>query len=270
MADEADDALDTDLEIPEIEEEQDGEAEVTLEGEEPAEQGDDPNESAVIRDFRKRERDKDRELRELRARVEQAAPADLPSDPGQRPQLAEFDYDDEKHAAALDAWVEKKIAFDQGQREVTQRSAEIEQRRRDGYQAAKVAQPIAGIDAAEERVFAQVDDMTRNALLHAKSPAVIAALDKYPDRLAAITAAVASGDAVEALMMIGELRGKAKIVTKTRKPPNPEEIASGTGRISHAGPDKREEQLEKAARKSGDMTELFKYRRDKRAAAQAN
>ncbi len=222
MATQPEDTLETNL--PDIDEEQEGEAEVLLDGEEAPLEGE--GESSVIRDFRAREREKDKELRELRATVAAGSRPNAPAAPGERPTLEAFGFDEDKHGEALDKWYTDKHAFEEAQRTTTQQAEQVERARVEGYQTAKSATPIAGIDDAEKRVFAQVDDMTRNAILHAKSPALVSVLDRYPDRLAAISAAMAGGDVAEALMMMGELRGKAKIMPKTRSAPAPNRSAT--------------------------------------------
>lgn len=260
-----DDELDTEI-TPDIDEDQDGEAEVLLdgEGEAPADEGE--GESAVIRDFRKRDREQQRELRELRQRV-QVQPS-LPDDPGPKPTLEQCEWLDEKYEAALDEWHAKKAAHEQAARQASEQVQQIETNRRQAYQAAKAAQPIAGIEEAEKRVFDQVPEMMRNALLHAKSPALVAVLDKYPDRMNAIAEKMTT-DPAEALMMIGELRGKAKIVPKTRSAPNPERIVTGTASMASGG-DKREEALAKGAQKDpSKVNEYLAYMRAKRRAAKA-
>lgn len=250
---------------PDIDEDQ--EAEVSLEGEAeaPAEEGE--GESAVIRDFRKREREKDRELRELRAKVS-TPPVQLPGDPGPEPTEEDFNYDVDRWKEALRKWHEDKHTFEGAQNAVKQHAEQIETNRRQAYQAAKTAQPIAGIEEAEKRVFDQVPEMMKNALLHAKSPALVAVLDKYPDRMNAIAEKMTT-DPAEALMMIGELRGKAKIVPKTRTAPNPERIVTGTASMASGG-DKREEALAKGAQKDpSKVNEYLAYMRAKRRAAKA-
>lgn len=263
----ADDALEIEQdETHEIDDEQeDGPAEVVLDGEEEAQPGaDDSNESAVIRDFRKREREKDKRIRDLEQAQGQQQTV-LPADPGPRPTLEAFEWDEEKHGAALDKWIDDKAAHDSAIRAQQEQAQELEQSRRQAYQAAKTAQPIAGIDEAEKRVFDQVPEMMRNALLHAKSPALVAALDRYPDRLTAI-ADTMQRDPAEALMMIGELRGKAKIVPKTRRAPDPEVIATGTASIRST--DKRLEQLEREAARTNDRTAVQAYKRSLRQKAE--
>lgn len=271
MATKPDADLDEEIETPETEEEQqapgeDDESEVTLEGEEPAQSGGE-GESSVIRDMRASLREKDRLIREQAAKLEASSRPNAPADPGPKPTLADHDFLDEKYEEALDDWYAKKAAFDQANRQATEQAQQIERARLDGYTAAKSAVKIAGIDDAEQRVFAQVDDMTRNALLHAKSPAVIAALDRYPDKLAALSD-LAKSDPAGMLIMLGELKAKAQIMPR-RKTAEPEQVLNGSASIASASSDKQLEKLEKEAERTRDRTKLVAYKKQLKAAGKA-
>lgn len=263
MATEPDD-LNEEIDPPQIEEQNealtgDEEADVTLPGEEPAEGEAGEGESSVIRDMRAAMREKDRLIREQEAKLSAASRPNAPQDPGPKPTLAQFDYDEEKHEAALDGWYKAKAVVDQAAEQATQQATQIERQRLENYTATKSTQRIAGIDDAEKRVFAQVDDMTRNAILHAKSPAVVAALDKYPNRLAEISELMKT-DVAEGLMQLGELRAKAQVMPRRRNA-EPEEIANGSASFSQTSKDKALEKLEKEADRTGDRSKLRAYRK---------
>lgn len=237
----------------------DEEADVTLPGEEPAEGEAGEGESSVIRDLRANQREQARIIREQRAKIDAANIPPPPGDPGPKPTLEQHGWLDDKYEAALDAWYTQKAAFEQAKTQAEQAAQQIERNRLEGYTAAKSSVKIAGIDDAEKRVFAQVDDMTRNAILHARSPAVVAALDKYPNRLAEISELMKT-DVAEGLMQLGELRAKAQVMPRRRNA-EPEEIANGSASFSQTSKDKALEKLEKEADRTGDRSKLRAYRK---------
>jgi hypothetical protein len=233
--------------------EADKELEITF-GDEaaPASAESDEGESSVIRELRERYREATRELSALR----KTAPTPLLEDPGPEPVWEEdqerFEYDQDRWISHWRSWQTKKQTFEAAQRQQEEHTRTITA----AYQAKRGELKIPGIEDAEKRVFEQVDDLTKNALIRAGNPALVAALDRYPQKLANLSSIT---DPVELLLAIGEMRGKLIMAPKRRAAPEPEEIASGNARVTQ-GSDKTLERLEKEAEKTGDRTKLIQYR----------
>jgi hypothetical protein len=90
----------------------------------------------------------------------------------------------------------------------------------------------------------------------ADNPAlVLYSLGKHPAKLAELSQIT---DPLKMAAAVARLEGGLKVMPK-RKPPEPEEIASGTASVSH-GKDKELERLEKEAERTGDRTKLIAYK----------
>lgn len=243
------------------ESEEDGEPDFSFGEEGEAGEGEEANDTPVIRDFRRREREKDRELRLLRRENETLKSTQQPAivDPGPEPN---FETEGERYDWDADAWtkervrpwMQQKAAYEQAQRDAEQHTQQIKQ----AYEGARSQFKYAGMREAEERVFAEVGPVLRDVLIYAKAPELVAALDSHPDqlqRLAGIT------NPVEAILAVGEMKGKLKVNSKSkRKPPAPDQPARGSGTIAPGAREAAEKRLEAEADKTGDRSKLIAWR----------
>ena len=264
MADEADDVLELEDEVQteseEIEDEptedqpenEDGEPFIGFEGEEaaPASEGD----STVIRDLRRKLREKDRELAGLRRAPERI-------EVGEKPTLESCEYDEERFETALVQWRERKAQADAQtaeQQERAKRQQEAEEGLRSGYEASKASLGVADFEDREAAVIAALPADYDKLLLHSgKGAELIVALSNSPGKLEAL----AKSNPLEAAMMVGELRSKLQM--GTRKAPQPDRPVRGNA--APASADKELARLEAEAERTGDRTKLIAYRRKLKA-----
>lgn len=266
MADEAEDVLDLEQVVS------DGEGLEALEDQQTDGEGDEDQgepdfafadeaapapeqDNSTIRKMRDDLRAAQRELAEFR---KQSAPK--PIEVGPKPVLAECGeagYDEDVYEAELLKWNDRRLAAERqaGEVESQRETAKREwQGRIDTYEASKATVP--GIDDAEQVVEAALgeDRMRILMLVPEDAPKLIAALAKSPDKLETLSKL----DLARAAMMIGELKGKVQMTT--RKVPAPDAPLRGNAAIA-GSTDKQLQRLEAEAEKTGDRTELIRYRR---------
>jgi hypothetical protein len=264
MADEPeDDALLLDTPADEVDEteqpdeaqpEGDGEAEVYF-GDEPA-PGSGESDTGLVKHLRAEIRERDKRLAELskdRPKVEA----------GPRPKLADFDYDEEAHEAAVDEWIARRaeqnaaetesaksarIAREQWEREVQGHNTKVAT-----LQFADAQEVVATATAAltdwQQAVVVKVADNSAQLLF---------GLGKHPAKLAELSAIT---DPLKMAAAVARLEGGLKVMPR-RKVAEPEEVLSGSASITH-GTDKQLEKLEKEADRTGDRSKLREYRKSK-------
>jgi hypothetical protein len=218
---------------------------------------DEDGENATIRRMRAEIRAKNRELAEARKK---AAPA--PVEVGERPRYgdgSQWDFDEAKHEAAVDAWLERKLAAQQQTAQPQQNDT-----------AAKFDQQSAAFTASETRLRA--DPVKARALDDvgtALSPTQLATVtwvagDKGPSVLLAIARDPALFDRVvdieDPILLaaeIGRLTAGAKTVAK---PDIDKPVRGGKpGGAKTSGA--KLAKLEAEAEKTGDRTALIRYRK---------
>lgn len=263
MADEPhdDDALEltTDMEADEDTEQAQAapaveEVEIAFEGEEAATGGEAEPDNATIRRMRDELREVKREAAELR---KQNAPK--PIEVGPRPALADFEYDEDAHAEAVEAWTERKRAVEQQQSAAEQ---EREQAQREweqdltAYQAKKGALGVADFDEVEGRVKDVLSLAQQSVLVKAANdPAVfLYAVGRSEPKMAELAKIK---DPFKFAAAVARMEGSIKMTR--RSAPKPDVPARGSGAMP-GGADKQIEKLEKEAERTGDRTELVRYK----------
>jgi len=223
---------------------------IELEGEEQAEEPD------LVKHLRGEIRERDKKL----ALIEKAKIPEIVV--GERPKLEDFDWDDEKHAEAVEAWVERKHQAanrDQEAERIAAAQREESQKLFTAYQAKAAKLPVKDFDQAQETVIAALPELMQAAILkYAGDPAkVVYALAKYPAKLQALSQAT---DPIVFIKSIWEMERNIKVTTR-RAPPPPEgeTIQRGSASLSTTS-DKQEAALEKEAERTGDRSKLIAYR----------
>lgn len=220
-----------------------------------------------VRDLRKANREKDRRIRELEARISQPA-ASQPETLGPKPTLSGMDYDEEKFSAALDAWHDRKRAIDARAAQAEQQQAAAQQAwqaKLDAYSRAKAALKVRDFDDAEGVAQDTLSATQQGVIVNgADNPAlVVYALGSNPKKakeLAAIT------DPVKFAFAVAKLETQLKIAPKKSAPP-PERVVRGSSGIVAGGTDATLERLQAQADKTGDRTQVAAYLRAKKASA---
>ena len=268
-----DDDLNTDIDTDEAENDpaDDGEVEVTFgepsddEAQESEDDGDE-DASSVIRNMRKREREKDRKLRQAERELEQLRKAQQPQTAAPelppKPTLESCDWDEWEFEKKLIDWqkaaveVEKAKAKQQEQQQALIREAEA---KRTAYQenAKKLKKDFA---EAEEEVVSIFDQTRQSILLEASdNPALLVyALGKNPAQLERLSK-------ITSLAKFAAELGKLEKDLKVSKPTKP--APADTNLRSNAAPSnssKKLAELEAEANRTGDRTKLIAYKRSLR------
>lgn len=246
----------------------DGEIVVSLGGEEPAEEEDPARAPPWLRDLRKSNREKDKRIRELEQQVASSAPAPAKIVLGERPKLADFDYDEDRHAAALDEWHAKKADADRQEREAKEATEKQRSQwlaRLDAVVKAGEALKVRDSEDAIQAFEGYFSPVQQGIIIggpdDAKTSAMLrVALGKNPAearKLAAIT------DPVKFAVAIGKL--ETKLTIQNRKPaPTPDTpVRSG---VAGAGASEIHlKQLHDKARSTGDYGAYLAAKRARQA-----
>lgn len=223
-----------------------------------------------VRELRRVNREREREIKELRDKLAAKEAAPLPAtDPGKKPTLEDHDYDTDAYEKELTAWYERKRKADE---EVTrQLQAEQDQQKAwqaklEGYAKAKTELRVPDYEDAEA-VAQETFSVPQQSIIvaGAENPALlIYAMGRNPAKakeLAAIT------DPVKFTFAVAKLEAQLK-VTPRKAPPAPEKPIRSTGGVSVSGAvDGTLERLREEASRTGDMTKVIAYKRQKAAAA---
>jgi len=216
-----------------------------------------------VRELRKANREKERRIRELEAKLQTTQTENKPVALGTKPKLEEFDYDTDRFEQALDAWYDRRRQHDL-QTEMV-RQAELQQHQAwqaklDSYSKAKAELRVRDYEDAQE-----VFNVTQQGVIlqGADNPAlVIYALGKNPKKAADLANI---NDPVKFAFAVAKLEKELK-VTNRRAAPAPERIVQGTGRVAGAV-DSTLERLRAEAEKTGNYTKVLQYKRQKQAAS---
>ena len=235
---------------------------IGFEGEGNAPPPDEGSDSNLVRHLRDQIRERDRRLKALEV---QSQPQKM--EVGEKPTLAGCDYDESRYEEALDAWKERDArAKAQEQESVRTQQAQQEawNKRLGDLAVQKTALGVKDYDQAAEEVRATFNEQQQAMIIRAsKNPAkMIYALGKSPAKAADLAKIT---DPVDFIAEIARLEGKTTVTTQRKSAPPPEQTARGSAPLSRTV-DKEEKRLEAEAQKTGNRTELIRYRKEKRDA----
>jgi hypothetical protein len=216
-----------------------------------------------VRDLRKQHRELQRKVREYESR-EQVAPK--PQALGPKPTLEQHDYDTERYERSLEAWYRHR---DEQAKIEAQAKAQAEEAERawksrlDTYGKAKSDLKVRDFDDAEAVVLEAFSQTQQGVMLHgADNPAmVVYALGKNPKKAKEL-ASIA--DPVRFAFAVAKLESQLKIIPRA-KPPAPEKsVPAGTAPVSGTA-DATLDRLREQAAKTGDMTQVIRYKQQLKA-----
>lgn len=224
-----------------------------------------------VRELRKANREKDRRIRELEARVQTAQPAAVQADPvGAKPTLESCDFDGEKLAAELESWYDRKAKAERAADE-KRRAEESEraawQAKLDAYGSAKAKLKVRDYEDAEASAMDVLSVVQQGVILSgAENPArLVYALGKHPSKakeLAAIT------DPVKFAFAVAKLETQLRTAPAKKAAPTPERVVKSSV-AGAAAVDNQLEKLRDEAAKTGDMSKLMAYRQQLKAKQRA-
>lgn len=240
---------------------------VTIGDDPPPDEEDPAKAPEWVRELRKSNREKDRRIRELEQRVATAAPAPQAVVVGERPKLADFDFDEDKFGAALDAWLTRKSEADaQAQtkaREAAQQQAHW-QTRIDAIAKAATGLKLPDYDDAAQAFEDLFPNVVHRGIImggpdDAKTSALLRyALGKNPKKAKEL-AAIA--DPVKFAFAVAKLESQLKI-TPRKVAPAPDTVVRSSV-AGAAAVDSTLKRLQEQADKTGDRTKVAQYMRDK-------
>jgi len=222
---------------------------------------------AWVQDLRKRDREREREKRELQKRVKELEAANTVTQDkpklGAKPSLADFDYDEDAHGAALDKWYADKATFEAEESKAQQQERQAQQSweaKVSSYNEAKIKLPVDDF-AEAEALIQDTFDATQQALLikvAKDAPTLVYALGKNPKKandLAAIK------DYTE---FVAEAVRLEMSVKTTRKPAtSPERAVSVPAAGGGVSTDNTLDRLRDEAAKTGDYSKVLAYKKSK-------
>jgi len=218
-----------------------------------------------VRELRKTNREKERRIRELEAKLSATTTENKPVVTlGPKPKLEDYDYDADRYEQAIDQWHDRKRDHDREADAALQ--SELQQQRAwqsklDDYGKAKAELKVRDYEDAEETVQ-QILNITQQGVVlqGCDNPAlVVYALGKNPKKTAELAKLT---DPVKFAFAVAKLEKELK-VTNRRAAPAPERVVQGTGRSSGAV-DSTLERLREEAARTGNMTKVIAYRAQKR------
>lgn len=245
---------------------EDDEVVVTI-GEESPPQEEEQKAPEWVRELRKSNREKDRELRELR---DFKAKANAPTDTAQtvlgaKPTLEGAEYDTDKFEQQLEAWHDRKrsVESEAKAKQEAANTAQAEwQSKLDGYNKLKGELKVLDFEDAEEVIQNTLSVTQQGVILQgSKNPALLVyALGKNPKKAQELSAIK---DPVKFAFAAAELESQLK-VTPRKSAPLPETRVRGSAPSSGAV-DNNLDRLRAAAEKTGDMSAVIAYRQKLRA-----
>lgn len=218
-----------------------------------------------VRELRKANREKERKIRELEAKLNATATETKPVALGKKPTLEDCDYDSDEYENKLAAWYEQKREHDAAEAEsAAQRDAETQawQEKLDSYAKKRAALKVRDFDEAEAFVLDTFDVTQQGVVLQGSDnpELVVYALGKNAARAKELASIK---DPVKFAFAVAKLETQLK-VTNRRTAPSPERtITNGSGRLS-GSVDSTLDRLREEALKTGDLSKVMAYKRGKK------
>ena len=216
-----------------------------------------------VKDLRKQSREDKKRIKELEAQLQKSQPAEKPIEVGAKPKLSDFDYDEDKFEQAVEQWHERKRQVEQQQeshRAEEEKAQQAWQQKMHSYEERRqsVAAKVRDFEEVEEAAKDKLSPTQQGILIHAAdNPELIMYhLGKNPTKAKELSEIT---DPIQFAFAAAKLDAQMKI--QTRKPATqPERKPSGSGSLNGVV-DKKLAQLEAEAERTGDRTELIKYKK---------
>lgn len=214
-----------------------------------------------VRELRKSKREADKRIRELEAKLtESGKPAGAL---GEKPKLADFGYDEDAYAPALEKWVQAKAQADaeaNSQRQAQEQMQQAYQARHTAYKAAAQALRVPDFEDAEAQASEAFNVMQQGIIINgADKPAeLMYALGRNPAKAKEL-AAIA--DPIKFAFALSKLESQMKIAPRKVPPPAERRVSGSVAVAGHA--DGELGRLRADAEKTGDYSKVTAYKRQK-------
>lgn len=238
---------------------------VSIDGESP------PQEEEVrapdwVRELRKSNREKERKIRELEAKLTTTATENKPVVLGAKPSLEECDYDSDLYESKLSDWYDRKRESEQAEaqaRKSQQAEADAWSEKLASYNKAKASLKVRDYDESE--AFAQDNlTVTQQGIIiqGSDNPAlIIYALGKNTKRAKELASI---NDPVKFAFAVAKLETQLKVTNRKASTAPERTIANGGGRLSGAI-DSTLDRLRAEALQTGDLSKVMAYKRSKKS-----
>lgn len=251
--------------VQEDDEESDEDEVVISIGEESPPQEEEVRAPAWVRELRKSNREKERKIRELEAKLSTTATETKPVALSAKPTLESCDYDSDEYEQKLAEWYEQKREYDAAEANVAaQRDAEAKawQDKLDSYAKAKASLKVRDYDEAEATALDTFDVTQQGIVLQGSdNPALlIYAIGKNAKRAKELASI---NDPVKFAFAVAKLETQLKVTNRKAATAPERTINSGGGRLSGAI-DSTLERLRAEALKTGDLSKVMEYKRRKK------
>lgn len=214
-----------------------------------------------VKELRKANREKERRIKELEAKLTTSAPETKPEPLGNKPKLEDFDYDSEKFEQELESWYDRKRQHEaeQAKRQEAEQAQQREwQAKLDAYNSEKSKIKVKDYDDAEGIVQEVLNQTQQGIILHGADNAalLVYALGKNPKKAKELAAI---NDPVKFAFAVAKLEKELKVTN--RKAPPPEKTVAGSAPVSGAVTGSRLDQMKAKAQQTGDWSEYFAAKR---------
>ena len=248
------------------EDEDDDEDEVVISiGEESPPQEEEARAPAWVRELRKANREKEREIRELKAKLTATATETKPVELKAKPTLESCDYDSDEYESKLAEWYEQKREYDAVETNAAaKRDAEAKewQDKLDSYAKARASLKVRDYEDAEAFALDTFNVTQQGIVLQgSENPAhLIYALGKSQKRAKELASI---NDPVKFAFAVAKLETQLKVTNRKAATAPERTITSGGGRIS-GSVDSTLDRLREEAVKTGDLSKVMAYKRGKK------
>ena len=251
--------------VQEDDEEGDEDEVVISIGEESPPQEEEVRAPAWVRELRKSNREKERKIRELEAKLNTTVTETKPVALVSKPTLESCDYDSDEYEQKLAEWYEQKREYDAAEASVAaQRDAEAKawQDKLDSYAKAKASLKVRDYDEAEATALDTFDVTQQGIVLQGSdNPALlIYAIGRNAKRAKELASI---NDPVKFAFAVAKLETQLKVTNRKAATAPERTINSGGGRLSGAI-DSTLERLRAEALKTGDLSKVMAYKRSKK------
>lgn len=222
-----------------------------------------------VKELRKNHRETSRENKELKQKLKQLEEGgEKPQPLGPKPKLEDFDYDTDKYERELESWHSKKREKEQAESEAAaaeRQQEEAWQQQLNSHAQKKSELKVKDYDEAEAEVLDRFDVTQQGIIVQGSenSALVMYALGKNPKKMQELSSIT---DPVKFAFAVAKLEAQLKVTSRKAPPPPEKKPANGTGSKSGVV-DSTLERLRAKAAKTGDYTEVAKYKKQKRQQA---